>query len=408
MPQPEYVLRSYGGGAATAQLTQEMGSTDTTFTITSTTGWTENGGTNPLGTVGPFTVVIDNGTASRESILCRSIDLTSGLVTVFVDTDGWSGRGYDSTSAVAHVPGGTSSGVMPAWSSLEAAEANQAVFDLLGAGGISSLGVPIGTTIDYRGMPSAVPANFMFEDGTAISRATYAACLTAITMAFTGTTSTANPLITAVGTVTVNGSTVNVTSLLPVGGQIQLVNSGGAIYTIQSVTNTSITVVGGGTGITAGTAGGITFFPHGAGDGSTTFNIPDSRGRTTMGQGQVNTEAQPNLYVGQVGGLSTVTLTVSQLPAAGPHTDPGHVHVTNAAAGSPPSNYQTTYTDPLTSATWMPGGAGAGAIGSTGVYTTFNSSNTTINATTGITLGGGTSHENKSPYSVATKIIRIQ
>ena len=172
MPQPEYVLRSYGGGASAAQLVQSLGSTDTTFTITPTTGWVEDGGTNPLGTTGPFTVVIDDFTPSRESILCRSIDLTSGLVTVFVDTDGWSGRGYDNTAAVAHVPGGTSSGVTPAWSSLEAQEANQAVFDLLGAGGVSSLGVPIGTSIDFRGMPNAVPANFMYENGTAISRTT--------------------------------------------------------------------------------------------------------------------------------------------------------------------------------------------------------------------------------------------
>lgn len=405
MPQPEYVLRSYGGGAAVAQLAQQMGSSDVTFTVTPTTGWTENGTSNPLGTVGPFTVVIDDGTPSRESILCQSIDLTSGLVSVYVDpTDGWSGRGYDSTSAVAHVPGGTSSGVMPAWSSLEAAEANQAVFDLLGAGGISSLGVPIGTSIDYRGMPNAVPTNFMFEDGTAISRTTYSACLTEITMAFTGTTSAAGATITAVGTTTVNGSTVNITSLLPVGGKLQLVNSGGAVYTIQSVTTNTI-VLTSGVGVTAGTAGGITFFPHGAGDGSTTFNIPDSRGRTTMGQGQVNTQAQPNLYVGQVGGLSTVTLTVAQIPAGLTVTDSGHVHVTNAAAGSPPTSYQTLYTDPLPSSDRL--GLATDLVN--GPYVTFNGSNTTINATTGVVVGGGGgSHENKSPYSVATKIIRVQ
>ena len=392
MPQPEYVLRSYGGGASAAQLTQEMGSTDTTFSITPTTGWVEDGGTNPLGTTGPFTVVIDDNTPSRETILCRSVNLTSGLVTVFVDTDGWSGRGYDNTAAVSHVPGGTSSGVTPAWSSLEAQEANQAVYDLLGAGGSSSLGVPIGTSIDYRGMPNAVPANFMLEDGTAISRSTYSALFTALTFDFTATSTAAGATLTSVGTTTVNGNSVNITSLLTGGMKLQLVNSGGAIYTISSVTATTI-VLTSGTGVTAGTAGNVTVYPFGAGDGSTTFNIPDSRGRTTMSQGQVNTTAQPSLYVGQTGGLSVVTLATSQIPSGLTVTDPGHNHVLNTSG-------LQVYVAP-----------GSGTTGFANVASILATlTNPTINSnTTGISVGGGGgSHENKSPYSVASKIIRIQ
>ena len=56
MPQPQYVLRSYGGGADVAQLTEEMGSGDVDFTIAPDTGWVEDDG-SALGTVGPFTVV---------------------------------------------------------------------------------------------------------------------------------------------------------------------------------------------------------------------------------------------------------------------------------------------------------------------------------------------------------------
>jgi hypothetical protein len=129
MPLPAYVLRSYGGGAVVAQLVQEIGPSDTAFTITPTTGWTEADG-NPLGTVGPFTVVIDRFTASVEKILCSGINLVTGVVTV--ETSGGSGRGYDGTTPQAHVPGGSTSGVQTCWSSVEAAEANKLVYDALG------------------------------------------------------------------------------------------------------------------------------------------------------------------------------------------------------------------------------------------------------------------------------------
>ena len=127
MPAPQYVIRSYGGGADVAQLAQNMGPSDTSFAIAPTTGWLEDDG-SPLGTVGPFTVVVDRFTASVEKILCSAINLTSGVVTVYVDSeDGWSGRGYDGTAPQAHVPGGSTSGVQTCWSSAEAKEANQAV-----------------------------------------------------------------------------------------------------------------------------------------------------------------------------------------------------------------------------------------------------------------------------------------
>jgi hypothetical protein len=127
MAAPQYVRRSYGGAAETAQLTVNLGSGATAFTIQPTTGWVEEDG-SPLGTIGPFTVAIDLYTSSLEKVLCSAIDLASGLVTVYVDeADGWSGRGYDGTTAQEHVPGTSPAGVQPCWSSVEADEANQAV-----------------------------------------------------------------------------------------------------------------------------------------------------------------------------------------------------------------------------------------------------------------------------------------
>ena len=130
MPAPSDVIRSYGGGAVASQLIESMGPTDTSFAINPTTGWTEADG-NPLGTVGPFVVVIDRFTDTVEKILCSSINLVTGLVTVYTSS-GYSGRGYDGSTPQAHVPGGSTSGVQTCWSSVEAVEANSVVFKVLG------------------------------------------------------------------------------------------------------------------------------------------------------------------------------------------------------------------------------------------------------------------------------------
>lgn len=133
MAAPQFVRRSYAGGVPQGtQLVAQIGSTDTTFAIANTTGWTEIDG-SPLGTVGPFTVAIDLYTSSVEKILCSSVNLTTGLVTVYTST-GYTGRGYDNTTAQTHVPGSTS-GVQPCWSATEADEANQAVVYGPGGGG---------------------------------------------------------------------------------------------------------------------------------------------------------------------------------------------------------------------------------------------------------------------------------
>ncbi len=58
----------------------------------------------------------------------------------------------------------------------------------------------------------------------------------------------------------------------------------------------------------------------GPGDGATTFNLPDLRGKVPMG-------ADGTYPLGSSGGAATTTLTVAQLPAHNhPVTDPGHTH----------------------------------------------------------------------------------
>ena|ERR1700733_7967774 len=139
MTQPLYITRSYGGGAVPAQLVSEIGASDLSFAITPTTGWLDENG-NPLGTTGPFTVVIDRFTTSVEKILCSSVNVTTGVVAVY-NSGGFNGRGFDGSTAQGHVPGGSQSGVQAPWSSVEAFEANAAVSYVLGtAGGTQSAG----------------------------------------------------------------------------------------------------------------------------------------------------------------------------------------------------------------------------------------------------------------------------
>lgn len=139
---------------------------------------------------------------------------------------------------------------------------------------------------------------------------------------------------------------------------------------------------------------------YGSGDGTTTFNLPDLRGRVVAGVDNMggvganrltsaNFGGNPQV-LGASGGVETVTLTTAQIPAhSHPNTlsDPGHTHGTNAYTG----------------ASTTPGG---------GFQAGSNSAATVYSSTTGITInnasvGGGGSHTNVQPTIVANKLIRI-
>jgi hypothetical protein len=136
MAAPAFVPRSYAGGAPVATISAPVGATDTSFTISPTTGWTSADG-HALGTDGPFVIDIDRGLASEEKILCVSINLGTGLVQVY-NTGGFLGRGYDQTTATTHTPSGGSplnGACQVVWTAVEALEANKTASFLLGSAG---------------------------------------------------------------------------------------------------------------------------------------------------------------------------------------------------------------------------------------------------------------------------------
>lgn len=113
----------------------------------------------------------------------------------------------------------------------------------------------------------------------------------------------------------------------------------------------------------------------GAGDGTTTFNLPNLQGAVTLG-------SSGSHATGSTGGSEATTLSVANLPAHS-HTvfDPGHLHSATVIA----------------SANTAGASAGSAAVGNTVV------------AATGISLGNtgsGTPFSNLPPYGVVLKIIK--
>lgn len=137
---------------------------------------------------------------------------------------------------------------------------------------------------------------------------------------------------------------------------------------------------------------------YGSGDGSTTFNIPDLRGRVaamidTTGSRLTSFSMSPNgSSLGAVGGTEGVGLVVQQLPShfhANTLSDPGHNHLYNQAVGG-----------------------GNAPLGSNLQTFLTNVGANTGNSSTGISLsnvnaGGNDNHLNVQPTLLLNAIIKF-
>jgi microcystin-dependent protein len=119
---------------------------------------------------------------------------------------------------------------------------------------------------------------------------------------------------------------------------------------------------------------------YGAGDGSTTFNIPDLRGRVSIGPDNMGTaqgdagRIPSNDARGNTDGAATHTLSISEIPSHD-HGLRRHTNLSPSALGGN---------------TAAPVGAGDTSAGVT------------------FTTGGGGAHNNLQPYQVINKIIRVR
>lgn len=204
--------------------------------------------------------------------------------------------------------------------------------------------VASGVVAPYVGRTA--PSGYLLCDGSAVSRATYAA-LYAV-------------MCPSLGTVTVTIATPAVFSLtahgLSVGERVRFTTSGAlptgltanTDYFVSNVPGTGTFRVsaslGGADVNTSGSQSGThtgQYFGYGAGDGSTTFNVPDMRGRLAAGADAMGGTAASRLTLsgsgisagglGVAGGTETTTLTTAQLASHSHTQDVNTVLATGSA-----------------------------------------------------------------------------
>jgi microcystin-dependent protein len=152
---------------------------------------------------------------------------------------------------------------------------------------------------------------------------------------------------------------------------------------------------------------------YGAGDGSTTFNIPDVRGRVAAGKDDMGGNAASRLTstyfgtsaaaLGAVGGAENRTLTAAQIPA--------HTHSGTTATESATHSHAVTAN---ARNNVLLGGGGSDTVPASGGGASFSStqvgaesSTHTHNFTTDNGTGGGTAHATVQPTIVVNYILRI-
>lgn len=161
---------------------------------------------------------------------------------------------------------------------------------------------------------------------------------------------------------------------------------------------------------------GTTF---GAGDGSTTFNLPDLGGRVPLGVSSTH-------LLGSTGGSETVTLTESELPAH-VHVVPQHGHDDTIGATTPEFSHSITqpafnYAKPNINIISVSAGHGFTAVTGSSPVAATRSTNVAVteHAAADCTMsgsvenkeafnsnasGGNLAHSNMQPYTVFNYII---
>lgn len=171
-----------------------------------------------------------------------------------------------------------------------------------------------GKVFEFAGL--ALPSGFLWANGQAVSRTAYPRLFAAITASVTGSTTNGNATVSAVS------QDLTALPISIVGAPV----SGSGVpagTTVSGVTSNTITLSQNATASASGVA--IIIAPYGIGDGSTTFNVPDRRGRAGVGHDLMGTSAAGRLttggggvngaLLGHAAGAESHTLTVAEIPA---------------------------------------------------------------------------------------------
>ena len=275
--------------------------------------------------------------------------------------------------------------------------------------------VPAGAVQMYA--MNTAPTGWLLCDGTAVSRTTYANLFAAI--------------VPSKGTVTITIATPGVVTLashgFQTGDMIYLTTTGAlptglsqnTIYYVINVTSSTFRLAisaanaAAGTAInTSGTQSGthtLRYCPYGLGNGSSTFNVPDMRGRSPIGAGTGS--GLTARVVGTNYGAETVTLDSTSLPTHS-HTNT----VSGGNTGSAGSHYHSfgapalSYASPNGTVTVsMPGGNMHKFSDGDGINDTNTVADHQHSFTPSISnanAGSGGSHANVPPVIAMSYIIK--
>lgn len=211
----------------------------------------------------------------------------------------------------------------------------------------------IGESKDWPGinLPTVTGATYMFEDGTAISRTTYKTLFETLCLNTTATRTSASKALKSIP------STTGMVAGMPISGTG--IKAGTTIETVNSINEITMSQ----TAESSGEKGALVVAPYGVGDGSTTFNLPDSKERATVGKGSNADANRP----GQTEGVAAGSRSPKHV-----HTGPSHTHGATGLTMGLPSSGQTVNAGTLLGMAdnahthAMSGNTAAGGTGNTG------------------------------------------
>lgn len=251
-----------------------------------------------------------------------------------------------------------------------------------GGGGVSGDSNPIATVLSFAGFTP--PTNYVFAYGQELIRTSNADFLNAITVRFNVSCTSGSPSLTGIAD----------TQQLAIGSKIESICAPTGATIISKTTNA--VTMSANSGANANST--ALFFPYGNGNGITTFNVPDYRGRALVGRDNMGGSSANRLTsayfgnangLGNSGGSQSHTLTIPQIPIITPS---GSVTGTSAFYAQP-----TLVT-------------GSTAVPQANDYAQgpFSVTSQAISAAfTGTPFGSGQAHNITQPSSTVNTIIKI-